>query len=303
MSGRRLKPGGGGVNAAIFEAAGSELEIETKKLAKTLNPGSALVVPLPFTSPLYTREGVTHVIHVLGPNMNPQRPNYLHGDYDEGCKLLRNTYSCLFHAFASAVQQNSNDQCLILTDNGTGNENKPNPGKADNPHPVNAFSILMQSAKRRNSPFANDQKMKRSKHDTCSNAANPIGSTDTTCKPSSSFDHVVSRPNISEHGNDNCKNTKLELDQNTGIFEQHSHRLGNDKKPGSKNSQPWAEELKKMARNPEQYKHSVLQVTEEALLIPDKFPKVLDVTLVIIQFSFKYIYSLHQLSYMQFAFG
>ena len=86
MSGRRLKPGGGGVNAAIFEAAGNELEIETKKLAKTLNPGSALVVPLPLTSPLYIREGVTHVIHVLGPNMNPQRPNCLHGDYNEGCR-------------------------------------------------------------------------------------------------------------------------------------------------------------------------------------------------------------------------
>lgn len=282
MSGRRLKPGGGGVNAAIFEAAGSELEIETKKLAKTLNPGSALVVPLPFTSPLHTREGVTHVIHVLGPNMNPQRPNYLHGDYDEGCKLLRNTYSCLFHAFASAARQNFNDQCLTPSDKGTGNENKPNPGKADNPHPLNAFSILMQSAKRRNSPFANDQKMKRSKHDACSNAANPIGSTDTTCKPSSSFDHAVSRPNMSEHENDNYKNTKLELGQNTGIFEGQSHRFGNDKKPGSKNTQYWAEELKKMARNPEQYKDSVLQVSEEALLIPDKFPKVFDVSLVII---------------------
>lgn len=100
---RRLKPGGGGTNAAIFSAAGPDLEVETKKRATSLIPGKALVVPLPSTSPLFSREGVTHVIHVLGPNMNPQRPNCLNNDYVKGSKVLREAYTSLFEGFASIV--------------------------------------------------------------------------------------------------------------------------------------------------------------------------------------------------------
>ncbi|CAK8569770.1 unnamed protein product [Lathyrus sativus] len=108
----RLKPGGGGVNASIFDAAGPELESATKEKLKTLSPGNAVVVPLPSSSPLFTREGVTHVIHVLGPNMNPQRPNCLNNDYEKGCKVLQDAYASLFEGFASIVknqvQQNEN---------------------------------------------------------------------------------------------------------------------------------------------------------------------------------------------------
>ncbi|KAF8402610.1 hypothetical protein HHK36_010699 [Tetracentron sinense] len=100
----RLKPGGGGVNAAIFSAAGPSLEIATKEQAGSLSPGNAVVVPLPSTSPLYKSEGVTHVIHVLGPNMNPQRPNCLENDYSKGCKVLREAYSSLFEGFASIMK-------------------------------------------------------------------------------------------------------------------------------------------------------------------------------------------------------
>lgn len=100
----RLKPGGGGVNAAIFSAGGPTLEVATKEQAKSLYPGNAVVVPLPSTSPLFCREGVTHVIHVLGPNMNPQRPNYLDNDYSKGCKILYETYTSLFEGFASIVR-------------------------------------------------------------------------------------------------------------------------------------------------------------------------------------------------------
>ncbi|OIW01556.1 hypothetical protein TanjilG_10838 [Lupinus angustifolius] len=99
----RLKPGGGGVNAAIFNAAGSELENATKEKAKSLSPGNAIVVPLPSSSPLFTREGVTHVIHVLGPNMNPQRPNCLNNDYNKGCNILQEAYAALFEGFVSIL--------------------------------------------------------------------------------------------------------------------------------------------------------------------------------------------------------
>ncbi|KAJ6819416.1 putative receptor-like protein kinase [Iris pallida] len=104
----RLKPGGGGVNAAIYKAAGEALETATKERADTLNPGSSVAIPLPSTSPLYQKEKVTHVIHVLGPNMNPQRPNCLENDYLEGCKVLRNAYSSLFENFASIIQSQRN---------------------------------------------------------------------------------------------------------------------------------------------------------------------------------------------------
>ncbi|GFQ03513.1 transcription factor bhlh140 [Phtheirospermum japonicum] len=102
----RLKPGGGGVNAAIFNAAGPELETATKERAITLSPGKSVIVPLPSSSPLFAAEGVTHVIHVLGPNMNPNRPDCLKDDYVKGCKLLREAYSSLFEGFVSIVKSN-----------------------------------------------------------------------------------------------------------------------------------------------------------------------------------------------------
>ncbi|XP_027334935.1 transcription factor bHLH140 isoform X2 [Abrus precatorius] len=101
----RLKPEGGGVNAAIFKAAGPELESATKEKVKSLSPGNAVVVPLPSSSPLFAREGVTHIIHVLGPNMNPQRPNCLNNDYNKGCKILQDAYASLFEGFASIVRK------------------------------------------------------------------------------------------------------------------------------------------------------------------------------------------------------
>ncbi|CAN4106144.1 unnamed protein product [Withania somnifera] len=107
----RLKPGGGGVNAAIFNAAGPALETATKAKAGSLSAGKATVVPLPSSSPLFSKEGVTHVIHVLGPNMNPQRPNCLNNDYVKGCKILREAYSSLFDGFASIVRTEG-DLCM-----------------------------------------------------------------------------------------------------------------------------------------------------------------------------------------------
>ncbi|XWS67266.1 hypothetical protein CRYUN_Cryun05aG0272700 [Craigia yunnanensis] len=100
----RLKPGGGGVNAAIFNAGGPALKAATIDRAQSLLPRNTLVVPLPLTSPLHRKEGVTHVIHVLGPNMNPHRPNYLNNDYIKGCKVLQDAYSSLFEGFLSIAK-------------------------------------------------------------------------------------------------------------------------------------------------------------------------------------------------------
>ncbi|XP_051132115.1 transcription factor bHLH140 [Andrographis paniculata] len=105
----RLKPGGGGVNSAIFNAGGSALATATKERAVSLSPGKSVTVPLPSSSPLFSREGVTHVIHVLGPNMNPMRPNCLKGDYNQGCKILREAYSSLFEAFISILRSNNSE--------------------------------------------------------------------------------------------------------------------------------------------------------------------------------------------------
>lgn len=92
------------MNAAIFSAAGPALEVATAERAKSLYPGNSVIVPLPSTSPLCDREGVTHVIHVLGPNMNPRRPNCLDGDYVKGCEILRKAYTSLFEGFLSIVR-------------------------------------------------------------------------------------------------------------------------------------------------------------------------------------------------------
>ncbi|KAG8096390.1 hypothetical protein GUJ93_ZPchr0013g36375, partial [Zizania palustris] len=112
----RLKPGGGGVNAAIYNAAGEDLLRATKECADTLRSGSSVTVPLPSTSPLHQREGVTHIIHVLGPNMNPMRPDCLKNDYTKGTKILHDAYTSLFENFVSIVQCSmgkNNTECAI----------------------------------------------------------------------------------------------------------------------------------------------------------------------------------------------
>ncbi|KAF7845305.1 Transcription factor bHLH140 [Senna tora] len=127
----RLKPGGGGVNAAIFNAAGPAMESATKERAQSLLPGNAVIVPLTSSSPLFTREGVTHVIHVLGPNMNPQRPNCLNNDYNKGCKILKEAYTSLFEAFASIVRTGAEQKNKRDVDHGS-EKSKKYKGAEDN---------------------------------------------------------------------------------------------------------------------------------------------------------------------------
>ncbi|CAL0324698.1 unnamed protein product [Lupinus luteus] len=141
----RLKPGGGGVNAAIFNAAGSELEYATKEKAKSLSPGNAIFVPLPSSSPLFTREGVTHVIHVLGPNMNPQRPNYLNNDYNKGCKILQDAYAALFEGFVSILRTQA-EQTNLRNEN-LGNQSLALQNKSESCY-KNHFTNTDQKSKR-----------------------------------------------------------------------------------------------------------------------------------------------------------
>jgi hypothetical protein len=90
------------VYAAIHEAAGPYLESATKSAYKGVRAtaGKTYPVELPAESPLRIKEGVHYVIHVLGPNMNPQRPDCLYGDYEKGCELLEKAYTSMLNDFA-----------------------------------------------------------------------------------------------------------------------------------------------------------------------------------------------------------
>lgn len=95
-----MKGGKSGISQLIYEAAGDELDQETKKLYK--HPaviGQVYPVPLPDTSPLFQKEGVGFVIHCLPPNMNEKRPDCLKGDYEKGSVLLKQCYTNLFETF------------------------------------------------------------------------------------------------------------------------------------------------------------------------------------------------------------
>ncbi|KAH7429064.1 hypothetical protein KP509_09G029000 [Ceratopteris richardii] len=248
----RLRPGGGGVNAAIFNAAGEGLEIETKKRVKTLAPGSALTVPLPASSPLYMNEGVTHIIHVLGPNMNPQRPNCLQGNYVEGSKLLRDAYSCMFRAFASCVESQSDQPVNQIT----------NPCKSKDKQ--NAFTILMQSAKRKSWTVDNSMKAKHHRQTTGQQEAES------------------SMKSISAGESDDTFH-KLELDGAKSTAESQGRSIiskGEIQRPSLstgvskvKQGDAWTEALRNIALHPEHYQNMTLKVTDQAVVINDKFPK------------------------------
>ncbi|KAH9310082.1 hypothetical protein KI387_037993, partial [Taxus chinensis] len=274
----RLKAGGGGVNAAIFKAAGPELEVATKERAKALNPGSALVVPLSPGCSLYKNEGVTNVIHVLGPNMNPQRPNYLKGDYVKGCKVLHDTYSSLFESFSSICKA----QQSLISNRGIPESKSSDkeilPAKTNQVKETkvsgtsNAFAVLMQSSKK-NSSFVSDKKMKRQDvsdlevHKRCKiDAPEHL----TTSKDDSLIDEAAG---LSLNSSSRCfsgyKNdigsTTIHKDQ---ITEHIVGKIGKGKKPW----ESWAVALHEVALHPEQ-NSTVLEFTDSVVVLPDLYPK------------------------------
>lgn len=203
---RRLKPGGGGVNAAIFKAAGSELETATKERAVTLTPGKSVIVPLPPSSPLFAREGVTHVIHVLGPNMNPQRPDCLKDDYFQGCKILRDAYSSLFEGFVSIVRSH-----FVVSEHNSGRS--------------------LESRNIQESILNNeDQNGKRE----------------------------------AIYKAENNKKSK------PGVNNQNQVEKGNTTKTWGK----WVQTLHDIAMHPNNHKNVVLEVSDDAVVINDAYPKV-----------------------------
>ncbi|KAL6043514.1 aprataxin-like protein [Balamuthia mandrillaris] len=128
---------GSGVNKAIHDAAGPCLLTETKRLhGDKPKLGVAYPVQLPQSSPLRQREGVHYCIHVLGPNMNPQRPFCLNGDYDKGRKYLADCYTSVLECFYQL--------CTSPSSLSSSSSSSVSPCPQE---PKNAFGILMAKKK------------------------------------------------------------------------------------------------------------------------------------------------------------
>lgn len=92
------------MNKALHDAD-RELEQNThRQHGHRAEVGKAYAVAVSAKSSL-AAQGVTHVIHVLGPNMNPERPLCLNGNYELGCTLLASAYTSLFNVFLSLRAQ------------------------------------------------------------------------------------------------------------------------------------------------------------------------------------------------------
>jgi len=100
----RLSAKGGGLNRAVHAAAPA-LESATRAAFSggVAAAGRVLAVQLPTDCPLRAAQGVEYVIHAVAPNMHPNRPDCLDGDYDTGCRQLAETYEHLFREFVGTV--------------------------------------------------------------------------------------------------------------------------------------------------------------------------------------------------------
>ncbi|KAL6901901.1 hypothetical protein ACP4OV_004777 [Aristida adscensionis] len=241
----RLKPGGGGVNAAIFNAAGESLQHATKKCADALRPGTSVIVPLPSTSPLHQQEGVTHVIHVLGPNMNPMRPDCLKNDYTKGSKILRDAYSSLFDNFATIVQSHMGKQ--------------------------NNESGAEKSVSREASP--NDTKMKRE-----GSYGSERMKKHKLIPPllTSQQQHERTEANVPNYHD----NSMVSSDAPNQAREGDRKKSG---VVASKTWGSWAQSLYELAMHPEKYKNSdtILEISDEFVVLKDLYPKAKRHVLVI----------------------
>jgi O-acetyl-ADP-ribose deacetylase (regulator of RNase III) len=99
-------PATGGFNRAIYVAAGDkELQADTRATyPKGGSVGPCFEVPLRTSSPLYA-EGTRYILHVVGPNMNPTRPNCLHGDYAAGKAQLSDCYQNMLDTYETLAKK------------------------------------------------------------------------------------------------------------------------------------------------------------------------------------------------------
>ncbi|KAG2552663.1 hypothetical protein PVAP13_9KG476200 [Panicum virgatum] len=241
----RLKPGGGGVNAAIFSAAGESLHHATKKCADALRPGTSVVVPLPSISPLHQREGVTHVIHVLGPNMNPMRPDYLKNDYIKGSKILHEAYNSLFENFASIVRGHMGKQNEKL-----GPEMSASGGTSPN------------DTKMKREDSHGSERMKKHK------LLPPI----MTVKQQ----HECTKANMPNYHDKSITSSAAPNQAREGDTKKSGV-------VASKTWGSWAQALYELAMHPEKYKNtdSIMETSDEFIVLKDLYPKAKRHVLVI----------------------
>jgi len=107
-----LKSGGSGTNRAIHRACkGGDLTLEKlsqKQYKIPAEVAKACPVDLPPGILLREEQDVRTVIHVVGPNMNPKRPNYLKGDYEKGEPLLQKAYEDVLDVFLQKISETNN---------------------------------------------------------------------------------------------------------------------------------------------------------------------------------------------------
>ncbi len=94
-----LSPNGSGVNQALYTAVADLDKLTAREHSPPAGIGVPMLVELPENNAWRQREGVSAIMHILGPNMNPSRPDCLNGDYAKGCAQLAITYRNVFLAF------------------------------------------------------------------------------------------------------------------------------------------------------------------------------------------------------------
>jgi len=103
-SNAKFSDGGSGTNEAIHKACMGNFAPSLKSLTLQLYKPPAEVakeypVDLPEGCPLRDTQNVHTVIHVVGPNMCPKRPNCLNNNYDLGRTFLRQSYENALYCF------------------------------------------------------------------------------------------------------------------------------------------------------------------------------------------------------------
>ncbi|KAJ3319541.1 hypothetical protein HDU76_000518 [Blyttiomyces sp. JEL0837] len=139
----RLKPESTVHGRRVYDVGGADLARETKRLFPApARVAETFVVPVPSSISLNSVNGITHVIHVVGPNMNPNRPDAIK---DEATALtqLASAYKNVFGAFARIAgigsRQAGGGAAAVRAGTGAGT---PSARPA-----VNAFDRMMSSSR------------------------------------------------------------------------------------------------------------------------------------------------------------